>query len=64
MRSKSIYPDLVSAVENIPTSITLAAAMSDAQASAAGYAPNWMSPLSSDPLLIPWASPSAPRGER
>ena len=43
----------VAAVEDIPTNITLAAAMSAAQASAAGYAPNWMTPLSADPLLIP-----------
>ncbi len=41
------------AVKDIPTSITLSAAMSDAQASAAGYAPNWTRPLSSDPLRIP-----------
>lgn len=43
----------VAAVEDIPTNITLAAAMSAAQASAAGYAPNWATPLSADPLKIP-----------
>ncbi len=52
----------VSAVENIPTSITLAAAMSTAQASAAGYAPNWTSPLSPDPLLIPLGVALGPGG--
>lgn len=52
----------VAAVQNIPTSITLAAAMSGLQASAAGYAPNWMTPLSSDPLLIPLGVALGPAG--